>query len=93
MFGWLSIVFLYNITNREYNSKRQNFLYIGIPINKCPQNYILRTELTLYGIDSISVNHVFKICFKTTNDSSVQRSQLRILRRILPVGYILQKII
>lgn len=83
--------FLYNITNREYNSKRQNCLYIGIPIHKCLQNYILRTELTLYGIENISVNHVLKICFKTTNDSSVQWLQFRILRRIFSFGYNIKK--
>jgi hypothetical protein len=31
-----------------------------------------KTELSLYGVDDISVQEVFKICFKTTNDSSVQ---------------------
>lgn len=51
-----------------------------------------RTELTPYGVDDISVNDVFKICFKTTHDSSVQWLQFRILHRILPVGYYLKKI-
>lgn len=51
-----------------------------------------RTELTPYGVDDISVNDFFKICFKTTHDSSVQWLQFRILHRILPVGYYLKKI-
>ena len=35
---------------------------------------------------------VFKICFKTSNDSSVQWLQYRIIHRILPVSYYLKKI-
>lgn len=52
-----------------------------------------RTELTPYGVDDISVIDVFKICFKTTNDSSVQWLQFRILHRILPVGSYLKRLI
>lgn len=29
-------------------------------------------ELTRYGVDDISVKDVFKLCFKTTNDSTFQ---------------------
>ena len=49
-------------------------------------------ELSPYGVDDISVQEVFKICFKTTNDSSVQWLQCRILHRIFPVRYYLKKI-
>ena len=49
-------------------------------------------ELTQYGVD-ISKEDVFKVCFKTTTDSSVQWLQFRILHRILPVGYYLKKLI
>ena len=48
--------------------------------------------LTQYGVD-ISKEDVFKVCFKTTTDSSVQWLQFRILHRILPVGYYLKKLI
>ena len=47
-------------------------------------------ELSPYGVDDISVQEVFKICFKTTNDSSVQWLQFRILYRIFPVRYYLE---
>ena len=49
-------------------------------------------ELTQYGVD-ISKEDVFKVCFKTTTDSSVQWLQFRILHRIFPVGYYLKKLI
>ena len=29
-------------------------------------------ELTQYGVDNILIKDVFKICFKTTPDSSIQ---------------------
>lgn len=45
-----------------------------------------KTELTPYGVDEISVRNVFKVCFKTTDDASVQLLLFKILHRILPVG-------
>jgi hypothetical protein len=50
-----------------------------------------KAELTPYGADDISKQTIFKICFKTTRDSSAQWLQFRILHRILPVGYYLEK--
>ena len=52
----------------------------------------MEIELSPYGLGDISMQNVFKICFKTTSDSSVQWLQYRILHRILPVGYYLKKI-
>lgn len=49
-------------------------------------------ELRPYGVDTISVQDVFKICYKTTSDSSAQWLQFRILHRIVPVGKYLKKI-
>ena len=45
-----------------------------------------------YGVDNISIKDVFKVCFKTITNSSVQWLQFRILHRILPVGYDFRKI-
>lgn len=39
-----------------------------------------------------TVQNVFKICYKTTADSSAQWLQFRILHRIVPVGKYLKKI-
>ena len=78
-----------------------------IPFEKCTRNiYKLlndkevvptaiekwNIELAQYGVDNVSIKDVFKVCFKTTTDSSVQWLQFRILHRILPVGYYLRKI-
>lgn len=47
-------------------------------------------ELTPYGVDTFSVNYVFKVCFEdTTNDSFAQWLESRILHRIF--GYNLEK--
>ena len=35
-------------------------------------------ELTQYGVDNISIQDVFKVCFKITIDSSIQWLQFRI---------------
>lgn len=44
-----------------------------------------------YGVE-ICVSDAFNVCFKTTNDSSIQWLQYRLLHRILPVNYYLKKI-
>ena len=51
-----------------------------------------KTELSPYGMGDFSMQDVFKICFKTFNDFSVQWLQYRIIHRILPVSYYLKKI-
>jgi exonuclease III len=51
-----------------------------------------KLELSPHGINDICLRDVFKVCFKTTSDSSVQWLQYRLLHRILPVGYYLKKI-
>lgn len=50
-----------------------------------------KTDLTDYNVEDLTVYDIFKICFKTTKDSSVQWLQFRILHKILPVGYFLKK--
>lgn len=64
-----------------------NFLQLVLISEKCTKiiyNYLnekedvptakneWRAELTPYGVDDISVNDAFKICFKTTHGFSVQ---------------------
>ena len=51
-----------------------------------------KTEFSPFGTTDICVHDAFKVCFKTTTDSSVQWLQFRILHRILPVSYYLKKI-
>jgi hypothetical protein len=69
--------FIYNILNsKEY-----------IPIS----TDAWKTELSPCGVDNVSMKDVFKICFKTSKDSSVQWLQNRILHIILPTGYYLEK--
>lgn len=41
---------------------------------------------------NLCIQDCFKICFMTTNDTSVQWLQYRVLHRILPVNYYLKKI-
>ena len=41
---------------------------------------------------NFDIQEVFKICFKVTDDTSVQWLQFRILHRFLPVSYYLKKI-
>ena len=55
-------------------------------IEKCKQ------ELNIYGDVTVAVKDIFKVCFKTTCDSTLQWLQFRILYRLLPVGYYLKKI-
>ena len=43
-------------------------------------------------MDDLCVYDVFNVCFATTNDSTVNWLQYRILHRILPVKYYLKKI-
>ena len=50
------------------------------------------TELSLHLDINDSVKDFFKICFKTTTDTSIQWLQYRILHRILPTNYYLKKI-
>lgn len=38
-----------------------------------------KTEQTPYGVDDILVEDVFKVCFKTSNESSVQSLQFRFI--------------
>lgn len=52
-----------------------------------------RTELTPYGVDDISVIDVFKICFKTTNDSSVQGYSLEFYTEFFQLDITLKKLI
>ena len=51
-----------------------------------------KTEFSPFGTTDICVHDAFKVCFKTTTDSSVQWLQFRILHRILPVSYYRKKI-
>lgn len=51
-----------------------------------------KTDLTNYNVEDLTIYDIFKICFKTTKDSSVQWLQFRILHKNLPVGYYLKKI-
>ena len=48
-------------------------------------------ELSLFRPTNPCVHDVFRICFKTTADSSVQWLQYRILHRIFPVHFYLKK--
>lgn len=43
---------------------------------------INRRQLNPYGVGDISVNGDFKVCFKTSNDFTIQLLQFRILQRI-----------
>lgn len=51
-----------------------------------------KTDLTDYNVEDLTICDIFKICFNTTKDSSVQWLQFRILHNILPVGFYLKKI-
>lgn len=51
-----------------------------------------KTELSLHLDINDSVKDYFKVCFKTTTDTSIQLLQYRILHRILPTNYYLKKI-
>ena len=50
-----------------------------------------KQELNVYGEVTVAVKDIFKVCFKTTCDSTVQWLQFRILYRLLPVGNYLKK--
>ena len=54
-------------------------------------SYRWNNELLVYE-QTLSTYHSFKICFKTTTDTTVQWLQYGILHRILPVNYYLKKI-
>lgn len=82
------------------------FPQIGIPHENCTkviynvlnENVVVpfavtkwKTDLIDYNVEDLTVYDIFKICFKTTKDSSVQWLQFRILHKNLPVGYYLKK--
>ena len=50
------------------------------------------TVLYTYLSNNICITDSFKVCFKTTSDSVIQWLQYRILHRILPVNYYLNKL-
>ena len=51
-----------------------------------------KQELNVYGDVTVAVKDIFKVCFKTTYDSTVQWLQFKILYRLLPVGNYFKKI-
>ena len=50
-------------------------------------------ELTQYWVDNISIKDVFKVCFKTTTDSSVQWLHFEFYTEYFQLGIILEKLI
>ena len=50
------------------------------------------SELSPHRIHELKSKDVFKVCFKTTTDSTAQWLQYRIIHRILPVNHYLKKI-
>ena len=60
--------------------------YVPTAINKW------NSELSNVLQDDLSVQNVFKFCFSTINDSTVNWLQYFILHRILPVKYHLKKV-
>lgn len=69
-------------------------IYICLTSNDCVPTAINKWNAELCDIlpNDLCVQDVFKICFRTTNDSTVNWLQYRILHRILPVKYYLKKI-
>jgi hypothetical protein len=63
------------------------------PIYNCLNNNdIIPNSLSkwkAFGVTDICLQDIFKVCFKTTVDTSVQWLQYRILHRLLPVSYYL----
>ena len=75
------------------NTKCTKTIYNLLNHNTIQPTGILKWKTKLPAIaESIVMRDVFKICFKTTTDSSVQWLQYRILHRILPTNSFLHKI-
>jgi hypothetical protein len=51
-----------------------------------------KADLSPFEVNDVCIKDAFKVCFKTSSDSSIQWLQYRLLHRILPVGYYLKKI-
>ena len=74
--------------------KITKYIYICLTSNDCKPSAINKwnNELSDVLVDDLCVYDVFNVCFRTTNDSTVNWLQYRILHRILPVKYYLKKI-
>lgn len=69
-------------------------IYICLTSNDCVPTAINKWNAELCDIlpDDLCVHDVLKVCFSTTNDSTINWLQYRILYRILLVKYYLKKI-
>ena len=71
--------------------KITKYIYICLTSNDCISSAINKwnNELSDVLVDDLCVYDVFNVCFRTTNDSSVNWLKYRIFHRILPVLKIL----
>lgn len=69
-------------------------IYICVTLNDWVPTAIDKWNAELRDIlpNDLCLQDVFKICFRTTNDSNINWLQYRILPRILPAKYYLKKI-
>ena len=69
-------------------------IYICLTSIDCIPSAINKWNNELSNVleDDLCVYDVSNVCFRTTNDSSVNLLQNRIIQRILPVKYYLKKI-